>query len=107
MVDVQQAVEHVWQFLAEELSLDDFEDWSVSYLADAFRAGDLHAQEIGRVIRSILNAYANDSTEHALRLELAIAVSPFAKSSEENTVGKPSMIAESGASSDINSLVAA
>jgi hypothetical protein len=107
MVDVQQAVEHVWQFLAEELSLDDFEDWSAIYLAEAFQSADTQAQDAGRVIRAILNAYGDDASEENLRAELATAISPFVKSSAENSVGKPSMIAESGASSDINSLVAA
>lgn len=107
MSNAQDAVEQVWQFLANELSLEDLEDWSASFLTEAFQSGDLEAQQIGRVIRSILNAYADDNTEHALHLELAVAISPFAKSSAENTVGKPSMIAESSASSDVSSLVAA
>ena len=107
MSNAQDAVEQVWQFLANELSLEDFEDWSASYLTDAFQSDDLEAQKIGRLIRSILNAYADDSTEHALHLELAVAISPFAKWSDENTVGKPSLTAESSASSDVSSLVAA
>jgi hypothetical protein len=107
MSNAQDAVEQVWQYLANELSLDEFEDWSASYLTDVFQSGDAQAQEVGRVIRSILNAYGDDSTDAALRSELVNAISPFAKTSAQNSVGKPSMIAESSASSDVNRVLVA
>ena len=110
MSNAQDAVEQVWQLLANELSLDDFEDWSASYLTEAFRSGDAQAQEVGRLIRSILNAYGDDSTDDAMRLELANAISPFVKSSAENSFGNPSMTAvtaESSASSDVNRVLVA
>jgi hypothetical protein len=67
----------VSSFLANRMSLEEFEDWSASYLANVYRTGDAEAQSFARQIRSILNAYEDDEVEDGMRRELANTVRPF------------------------------
>ena len=79
MIRAQDAVDRVQDFLANRISLEDFEDWSASYIHDVHRSEDVQAQKSAHLIRSILNAFEDDETEQGLRQELANAVRPFAQ----------------------------
>jgi hypothetical protein len=78
MASFVQAVDQIRAFLGNRISLDDFEDWSASYIQTVHRDGDEQAQQLAHLVRSILNAFADDETDGALRMELANAVRPFA-----------------------------
>ncbi len=77
MASARQAVDKVQAFLAKKMSLEGLEDWSASYIQSVHRIGDADAQKVAHLIRSILNAFEDDETEDALRLELANAILPF------------------------------
>jgi hypothetical protein len=77
MITTKEAVDNVLDFLSDQLSLEEFEDWSASYVLDIQRRGDTEDQALGRLIRGILNAFEDDATEVGLRQELAVAILPF------------------------------
>jgi hypothetical protein len=89
MASAQEAVERVQDYLADRLSLENFEDWSASYMQNIHNSGDASAQSIARMIRSILNAYGDDCSDSAMRQEFEEAIRPFV-SFPENRYGDPS-----------------
>lgn len=48
------------------------------YLHRVHRDGDEEAQKIAQIVSAILNTYEDDSSDNALRAELASAIRPFA-----------------------------
>ncbi len=79
MASAQEAIDHISDYLAKRMPLESFEDWSASYMRDVYRTGDARAQALGQLVRSILNAFEDDSAEDAMRGELANAIRPFVK----------------------------
>jgi len=70
MINAHEAVSRVSDFLANRISLEEFEDWSASYMLNIYRDGNAEAQNFARLIRSILNAFEDDETENRIRQEL-------------------------------------
>jgi hypothetical protein len=77
MARAHQAIEKIEDLLADMMSLEDFEDWSASYIQSIHRIGNREDQELAHLVRSILNAFEDDDNESALRQELASAIRPF------------------------------
>lgn len=86
MVNAQEPVERVQDYLADRISLERFEDWSASFVQNIHNTGDADAQRLARLIRSALNAFEDDQEDSALRHELAELIRPFF----ENRYGDPS-----------------
>jgi hypothetical protein len=70
MANAQNASREIAEFLAGRVSLEKFEDWSASFVREAYRNGDTEEQRVAVRIRSILNAFADDDSEDGLRGEL-------------------------------------
>jgi len=70
MANTQEAIKQIAVLRAGRISLEEFEDWSASYLFEAYGSGDAEALEVAKQIRARLNAYEEDPTEDSLRLEL-------------------------------------
>jgi len=77
MISVKEAIDQIGALLARRISLEQFEDWSASFAQSAYRRNDAAAVESVLSIRSIVNAFADDSSEDSLRRELANAIRPF------------------------------
>ena len=107
MANAREAVDRISEFLASQLSLEAFEDWSASYMQSVHGEGDSEAVAMASRVRSILNAYEDDSTEASLRAELEVAIRAFAEPSAENRYGDSSFVSESNAESEFNSFAAA
>jgi len=91
MANVQEAVDRVSAYLADQLSLEGLEDWSASYIQSIYQMGDAEAQTVAHLIRSILNAYEDDQSDTGLRQELAEAIDPFFVRFAETRYGDPSL----------------
>ena len=85
MANVKEISDQVMHFLANEISLDAFDDWSAEYSWNIHQRANKEVQQLAYEIRGILNAHADDETEDRLRAELAGAIFPFLES--ENRVG--------------------
>src|SRR6266498_340558 len=79
MISAKEAIDQIAALLARRISLEQFEDWSASYAQSAHGRRDAEAVESGLLIRSILNAFGDDNSEDALRLELGNAIRPFVR----------------------------
>ena len=77
MASLQEAIDRVSSYLANRESLESFEDWSADYLQAAYRSGDDAALGKAVLIRAILNAYEDDSSDTVMRGELANTIRPF------------------------------
>ena len=100
MANAQEGVDRVNEFLAHEMSLEAFEDWSASYILDIRRVGDAEAQSFASLIRSIVNAFEDDEDDAGMRKELATAIRPFVQnrvSAEWSEVDDAFPIAADGA----------
>lgn len=95
MASVQEISAQISAFLANRLSLEQFEDWSAEYSWNIHKRADEETQAFAYQVRAILNAYSEDADENLLREELATAVLPFARSARasvmtiELVLGKP------------------
>jgi len=101
MAKAQEAVERIEEFLADQLSLEQFEDWSASFVQTVFQSDDVQAKNIALLIRSRLNAFEDDESDSGLRQELADAIYPFVHIAA-NRYGEPSSLAESDATLALN-----
>jgi hypothetical protein len=79
MAKAREIVNHVSAFLSRELSLDELDGWSASYLQYVYRVGDNQDQSAIQNVRAVLNAFDDDENEEGLRQELAAAIRPFEK----------------------------
>ena len=77
MANLREISDQVLNLLADEISLDVFEDWSAEYSWNLHRRAGKNVQDLAYQIRGILNAHADDETEQLLRQELAAAIFPF------------------------------
>jgi len=91
MANLHEIFDHVMNLLANEISLEQFEDWSAQYALNIHECGDEDAQRIAYQLRGILNAHEDDENEDILRRELADAIFPYLES-EEHQVGDPSLL---------------
>jgi hypothetical protein len=98
---LQEAINQVSDYLGSHLSLDDFENWSAGYMQSVYQSDNVDAQSIARLVRSILNAFEDDTSELGLRQELADAIDPFVRLAS-NRYGEPSSVAESNATFALN-----
>jgi hypothetical protein len=80
MASASEAVNQVSRFVAGKLSLEAFEDWSVDYMREAYRAEDSEPRYIAGLVRSILNAFEDDEDLEPLKSELRNAIRPFGSS---------------------------
>jgi hypothetical protein len=76
MAKALDVLNHVSDFLAHRASLLAFEDWSASYLRGVYIYGDAEDQSAIHAVRSVLNAF-EDESEERIRQELAAAMRPF------------------------------
>ncbi len=89
MASVCEISDHVADFLANRLSLEQLEDWSAEYSWNIHKRADDEIRELAYQIRAILNAHSDDPTEDGVRQELADAIRPFGSRAYEVTVGVP------------------
>jgi hypothetical protein len=82
MASAQDAVEQIEQFLDNEISLEELEDWSALFVQEAYAAQNEDARRAAQFLRSILNTYEMDQSDRGLRRELENVVRPFASSSD-------------------------
>jgi hypothetical protein len=89
MANLHEIFDHVMNLLANEISLDDFEDWSAEYSLNIHQQANKDARNLAYQIRGILNAHEDDDSDVVLRGELAQAIFPFL---EEHQVGDSSAL---------------
>ena len=99
MAKAHEAIEHIAEYLADQISLEELEDWSASFVQSVFQSDDAVAQQIALLVRSRLNAFEDDESDAGLRQELADAIYPFVHQASN---GEPSSVAESNAAFALN-----
>jgi hypothetical protein len=82
MASAQDVAKQIEEFLDEEISLEELEDWSASFAWDTYASHDQDAGRAALFLRSILNAYDGDQSDIGLRRELEKIVRPFALDAE-------------------------
>ncbi len=82
MASLEEISQHVSGFLANRVSLDEFEDWSASYAWNIHQRADKQTAARARLIQAILDAFEDDDDEAGLRAELENAIHPFARPDE-------------------------
>jgi hypothetical protein len=86
MAGIYEIVQKVEAFLANVLSLQEFEDWSAEFSWDIHKRADANVQDLAYRVRAILNAFSDEESESGLREELAEAVRPFAQPATGNCI---------------------
>jgi hypothetical protein len=104
MANVQEISDQVLQFLAGDMSLDSFEDWSAEYSWNVHLRANEEIQALAYKIRGILNAHENDEDERVLREELATAIFPFQNTENHYGIDDPSKFTQSNV--DVNTAIA-
>jgi hypothetical protein len=79
MANVQEIKRHIRKFLDDQISLEDFDDWSAEYAWNIHKRDDHKTQDLARSLRAIINAHEDDTDESGLRKELEIAIHPFVR----------------------------
>lgn len=74
MPSIHEISKQVAAFLANCISLEQFEDWSAEYSGDIYKTADDETRDLACQIRAILNAFDDDETEDGLRVELASTI---------------------------------
>jgi hypothetical protein len=82
MASAQDVAMSIEEFLDDEISLEELEDWSAFSLQEALAGQDAHGRAAALFLRSILNAYAEDQSDLGLRTALEKAVRPAALRAE-------------------------
>jgi hypothetical protein len=77
MANVCEISDHVADFLADRISLEQLEDWSAEYSWDIHKRADDETRDLAYQIRAILNAHSDDSSENGVRRGLGDAIRPF------------------------------
>jgi hypothetical protein len=77
MASAAEAQKKIADLLANQISLEEFEDWSASFAWNIHKEGDADAQAVAYLIRSILNAHSDDIDESPIREELEQISTPF------------------------------
>lgn len=70
MASANDLIGAVQAFLASKMSLESLEDISASFAATMYRDGDARSQELGGVLRAILNEFSDAEDDDALRRAL-------------------------------------
>jgi hypothetical protein len=88
MVNVTEIVDEVKSFLSNEISFEEFEDWSAESSWNIHKQCGVAAPALAlsHEISGILSVHSDDETETAVRMELARAIRPFAGYVAENQI---------------------